>query len=269
MTPTIEMKANAASSMLVKENIPSTQIVDQNHPVSLPADTPDTAMENGAMASMGEFEDATSDLEGFLAGLDSILANVTAVDTEPLFLTNYTSSPSPHSSTPLTPSELDTSQRIRRKYGLPSMGFDNEIAIDNMPDSTTLSLTSSNPTHQIRIITETLQVLVTGLMEELVEGGVVESEHPWLEPFLSTLEVILWHGFQRPDRVDNLWSCLIKGKVSKRNKVSSTAVENVNHFSMLKTPFSRIRAWLRLALMSKCLAADLAFLLDHYQTLIS
>lgn len=181
----------------------------------------------------------------------------------------------------LSPGDMSASQEIRSRYGL-SM------------QSSMASLAEEVPEGDARVM---LQALYS-LAGRLVQSTVIENEHPLLAPWCTFLESFLYHGWRlsgggprssfswsasRPKERD-LWSVLLarlEGLATRfavdpntslhsfippsACSASLAAVENVRHFTGLaRTPAAKVRAWIGLAVMSKCLAADIRLLL-HYE----
>ncbi|PJF17645.1 hypothetical protein PSACC_02539 [Paramicrosporidium saccamoebae] len=186
------------------------------------------------------YQDARSDMEIFEKGLDKILSTVDLSTTE------------------LSPAEVDTSRKIRKKYGLEELCQTDDSSICLSRHS------SSGRDHgqEIAILHSTLHLLTRRFLEELVSGGTVENEHPLLEPFLAVLEVMLWHGWQG----SFLGRRSIWGLVRRTN---SGAVENVRQWEGLKSSAGRVRAWIRLTIMNKTLATDLTHLINSEGALIA
>lgn len=109
-----------------------------------------------------------------------------------------------------------------------------------------------------------VQSLARRIIDELVVTGLtMESEHPLLDPLCRMIEIALYHGLRlRWGRKNGLWSMLEKIPFYSKNSGSVSAVENVRQFSSLKTGSARVRAWIMLALMNKCLGSDLELLFD-------
>lgn len=201
------------------------------------------------------FEDARSDIdELLLRGLDQILSKVS----------------DDASAATLSPTEMESSKKIRKKYGLEEFcGTDN--------DSICLSRVSATSSgrdygYEVSIIYSSAQLIIRKFLDELVSGGTVENEHPLLEPYLAMVEIMLHHGWRRDSGLfakgrGTLWE-LIR-RVGRRGGASATAMENVRHFSSLKNSSARLRAWIRLAMIGKTLATDLTFLIDNEGHLIT
>jgi hypothetical protein len=188
------------------------------------------------------YHDARSDVDLIEQGLDKILSTVDL-------------------SAELSPEEVNTSKRIRKKYGLDCPTDDSSICQRQ-------SATGRDYTQEITTLHSTLQLLTRRFLEELVSGGTVENEHPLLEPFLAVLEIMLHHGWRGGvflSRI-NIWS-LVK-RVGKSG-ASKNAVDNVRHFTSLKGSAGKLRAWIRLAMMNKCFTTDLTHLIDCEGSLIS
>jgi hypothetical protein len=109
-----------------------------------------------------------------------------------------------------------------------------------------------------------VQSLARRIIDELVVTGLtMESEHPLLDPLCRMIEIALYHGLRlRWGRKNGLWSLLEKIPFYSKTSGSVSAVENVRQFSSLKTGSARVRAWIMLALMNRCLGSDLELLFD-------
>jgi hypothetical protein len=199
-----------------------------------------TLTEELAHSQGSVYQDARSDMEMFEQGLDKILATVELSTTE------------------LSPSEVDTSRKIRKKYGLEELCHtdDSSVCLSRQSSS------GRDHVQEISILHSTLHLLTRRFLEELVSGGTVENEHPLLEPFLAVLEVMLWHGW----RSSFLGRKSIWGLV---RRTGSGAVENVRQWEGLKGSAGRVRAWIRLTMMNKTLATDLTHLINSEGSLIA
>lgn len=153
----------------------------------------------------------------------------------------------------LTPHELESSKQVRRKYGIG----------DELHTEYIHEFRGEQDLHS-QVILNTLQKIVNAFLERLVDGCVIENENKFLEPLLVTIEIALWHGWNRKGLFGGktIWDLIVT--VSKKHGVSWwTAIENVQHFSTLRNPTTRIRAWIRIALMNKSLSPCLNFLISH------
>lgn len=183
----------------------------------------------------------------------------------------------------LTLVEMESSKRIRRKYGLmedilddaKSMAGSVMTLLDETCSPRLRSKRYRNPEQECIIVHHTLQMMIKAFLNEMISGGLVEDGHPLLEPFIGALEIVLHHGWrgQEPQhlfgRTFKLWD-LIK-KIGKWTKVaeSTLSIENIRNMASLKTSTSRIRVWIRLAMMNKSFASDLFLLVNHEGPLLS
>lgn len=277
----------------------------------------DAASSSDRSTSPREPSTSSEGEDSFTEGLDSILSAVSAGPhaegvTPPAAVNgtpdNVLVPPSPVlSCEQLSASELDTSERIRKKYGL----------------ATPASLTSPSPTVApegelvMNALLSTMQQLVRQFMIEgyssPLADGIVEEAHALLPVLLTTIEIALWHGigvggpslatgsaFSLSNATNTTivapssfsssstgttiastvspslfkraalrspWDLLLRLK--GKDMAASQALENVRQFSSLRTPSARIRAWLRVTLMNKTLAPDLSHLLTHCCSLIA
>lgn len=285
----------------------------------------DAASSSDRNVSPRESSTPSGDEDSFTEGLDSILSAVSAgphaeIATLPVVIaaatttaaatvTNGTSGnvlapPSPVlSCEQLSASELDTSERIRKKYGLKT--------------PTSLLFPSSAVAPEDELVMDALMRTMQQLARQfMIEGysspladGIVEEAHALLPVLLATMEIALWHGIGVGGALTNgsslslsnitsttivapssfsssstgstgvspslfkraalrsPWDLLLRLK--GKDMAASQALENVRQFSSLRTASARIRAWLRVTLMNKTLAPDLSHLLTHYSSLIA
>ncbi len=115
---------------------------------------------------------------------------------------------------------------------------------------------------EVATILAILQRLARKIIDELVVAGLtMETEHPLLDPLCRIIEIALYHGLRhRWGRRNGLWGLLEKIPYYTSSSASVSAIENVKQFASLKSGSSKIRAWIMLALMNKCLGADLELL---------
>lgn len=115
-----------------------------------------------------------------------------------------------------------------------------------------------------------LQSLARRIIDELVVTGLtMESEHPLLDPLCRMIEISLHHGLRlRWGRKNALWSLLERIPMYSDQPGSASAIENVRQFVSLKTGSARVRAWIMLALMNKCLGSDLELLFQNEQSAV-
>lgn len=223
------------------------------------------------------FEDAHSE------GLDDLAREMAAIvhveETSPAATGVAPLSNPPTASTPLSVSEMESSRRIRKKYGLDD---DYAPSVLSSADGNEGGSFSNHPPTQgrsshaqeIAIIQATMQLLVQHLSNGLVDVGSVDETHPLLAPFLALIEIALHHGwrgietgvFSRPFR---LWDLLKRTERHSRARDTKLNIENVRNFSSLTRSSARVRAWIRLALMNKRLAADLTLLITNEGSLFA
>lgn len=237
--------------------------------------------------------------DSFTEGLDSILATISAgpqaEDPSPTgaHLTLPSAAPAPPSpvlSCELSASDLDTSERIRKKYGLAT-----PASMASPP-----SAAAAEGELAMDALLNTMQQLVRQFMVEGYSSpaadGTVEEAHALLPALLATVEIALWHGIGVGPAVANgpnsssstntlssvssvspslfkrsvlrsPWDLLLRLK--GKDMAASQTLENIRQFSSLRTPSARMRAWLRVTLMNKTLAPDLAYLVAHHGSLIA
>lgn len=204
--------------------------------------------------------------------------------------------------TSINKDDLTMSLKVRRKYGLNDDSNSDQTqsyeALFRSIDEE-LGNYSKNPifhdkSHrnyekEIAIMQAVLQLITRKLMDELVQSGQpVENEHPLLDPLLALIELILYHGYHENSNsngiagsvvgvTEDIFTSLFKKKLSlnlwtfiesieKNPSISansSNAIENVRQFSMLSTISSKIRTWIRLGLLNKCIGIDLQFLIGR------
>lgn len=183
----------------------------------------------------------------------------------------------------LSASELDSSRKVRKKYGVCDECEEGVVATVTTGSSSHSSRVSEptreapdgrSPSRESMIIQETMQDLVGLFQEELVSGGTVEDGHPLLSPFLALIELALQHGwrsappslFARPIR---LWELIRRVERWSRIPEARMAIENIAQLTLLRKSSSRVKAWIRLAIMGKTLAPDLTLLLNNEGSFIA
>lgn len=257
----------------------------QSQPEHHKGDSPSAPFADAVSGSSlsGERPALSGGEDSFTEGLDSILATISAgphADGAPLASAaaapnNIPAPPSPVLSCELSASDLDTSERVRKKYGL-----------------ATLASAASPPEGELAMdaLLRTMQQLVRQFMVEgyssPLADGVVEEAHALLPAFLATMEIALWYGIGTGASMANgsssatmspslfkraalrsPWDLLLR--LEGKDMAASQALENVRQFSSLRTPSARVRAWLHVTLMNKTLAPDLSYLLSHHGSLIA
>ena len=148
----------------------------------------------------------------------------------------------------LSSSDLEYSIKVRQKYGLAESKTNPDQIKDRSED-------------EAEVIIGTVEKLARRLMDDLLmgRGGCVEEGHVLLQPFLAVLELALCHRFKK--NVHELWKIISLIKVDSDDLVAHSIqsnVDNVRGFTLLRTGLSKLRAWLRLALMSKTCAVCLS-----------
>ena len=189
----------------------------------------------------------------------------------------------------LSPNELANSQEIRDRYGLGSRSL-----------SSNNNLSSNNPNNPVNVLLGSFLSLSTQLTKQ--PSTIVENEHPLLGSFCAVLECILYHGWKgsaggrtsffassssaNKTHSRDLFTVIIRPLYDLASKhcmdpnapltdaslMSSTmsSIENVIQFSGLeRAPASRVRAWIRLALMSKCFATNIRLLIQQQAPMIN
>ena len=190
-------------------------------------------------------------------------------------------SPSPPmnntTSTLLSASEMESSRRVRKKYGLEDDYAPSIFSTNDGPAGSIANFPlheKGNHVQEVAILYGTMQILSQRLASELIESGSCDESHPLLTPFLALVETALHHGwrglgtgvFSRPFR---LWDLLKRTERLSRARDTKMNIENVRNFSSLTRSAARVRAWIRLALMNKRLAADLTLLITNEGSLIA
>lgn len=187
-----------------------------------------------------------------------------------------------------TVSNEDINERVRQKYGLSSPSLDQQTGLShsksyeeifmNVDDHLTNFATASTDIgrraygRERATILAILQALVRKIIDESMAAGLtVESEHVLMEPLCRMIEIGLYHGLKSVriwSRKHGLWSLLEKAPFYSRKSSSASAIENVKQFSSLTSGTAKIRAWILLALMNKCLGNDLECLGEGEQATI-
>lgn len=175
----------------------------------------------------------------------------------------------------LSETEVAQSHKIRSKYGLEpptdKLTRPNSYeALFRSMDDTLCNFREGGVTRnwerEVAILGGVIQLLVRRLIDGLVESGeAVENEHPLLEPLCCLIELSLYHGLRKTDPwflIERLLKHYPTGHVSR------SAVENARQFTRLKQGAARLKAWIKMALMNKSLAQDLASLRDREDSLI-
>lgn len=207
------------------------------------------------------FESFTTDMDGLLAAISDGLPTPTSHQQ----LVSAT--------IVLSASELDSSRKVRKKYGVCDECDERTVGAAGSSNARTSepareTPNGRNPSREIIIIQETMQDLVGLFQEELVSGGTVEDGHPLLPPFLALIELALQHGwrsappslFARPIR---LWELIRRVERWSRVPEARMAIENIAQLTLLRKSSARVKAWIRLAIMGKTLAPDLTLLLNN------
>lgn len=241
----------------------------------------------GSYSQSSYFEDARSDSfdvipklctlqkprEELTRELDSLLDSIE--------LHSESTSTSNHSN--LSPSELEFSKRIRRKYGVkecsPSPSLSSHTTELAHPSYRTGGrgggdLGHRNPPEEVAIIFSTMQSIARRFLEEELSGEGVENEHALLEPFLAVLEIALHHGWRGTaeptifGRKISVWEFIKRLSKWTKSVASQAVIENVRQFSTLRTSAAKVRAWIRLAIMNKSFSPDLALLNSNENALL-
>lgn len=215
------------------------------------------------------FEDARSEMdEGevqSLAGTDKA-----TLDLDRILSLKEGNDPSSVLDSHLTALELESSRKVRKRYGLPEDGR-SRTPSEALSEVRSISLIDGRDAgREIAIIYETAQFLVERFLEELVEGSIVD-EHPLLGHFLVLLEIALQHGWRGAvlDRGFfasvrmNIWDLLKRLEKHTSQSPTLSVLANVRQFSALRNSASRLRVWIRLSIMSKCFTNDLTLLLSN------
>ncbi len=198
----------------------------------------------------------------------------------------------------MSPNDMESSLRIRRKYGLAGRAAA-AAAKGASPASSFASSTARAAAvneeasgrdydGEARIIFATTQLVVCHFLEELVSGDIVENEHALLDPLLALVEMALSHGWrggdgsrtgrQRPPsaifhrpRGYSQWDLLrrIEKWAPSSAGAGQSSIANVKQFTTLPTASAKIRMWMRLALMKKSLSSDLTAVITNDSTLVS
>jgi hypothetical protein len=162
----------------------------------------------------------------------------------------------------LSTSDLENSAEIRQRYGLSEDKVRQDEEGDMCKD-------------EADAIWRAIEQLSKGFMDDLVNGvcSSVEEDYPLLKPFLTLLEFSFIHRLEQKRTMNDIWGAFLNNKRFMEAAARKTAspeltssikagLDNVKGFTLLRTGFAKVRAWLRLSLMSKSLALALETLMS-------